>query len=69
MKLKKLVKYFQKNLSPITDKYLSKFEIYCLIKSNKIDDAQIKLDLKKELGFKDDYFEKKLIIYLVILMK
>ena len=58
--IEKACEIFSKNLSPITDNYLSKFEIYCLIKSNKIDDAQIKLDLKKELGFKDDYFEKKL---------
>ena len=58
--IEKACEIFSKNLSPITDKYLSKFEIYCLIKSNKIDDAQIKLDLKKELGFKDDYFEKKI---------
>ena len=47
-------------MTPITDKYLSKFEIYCLIKSDKKDDAQIKFDLKKELGFKDSYFEKKI---------
>ena len=58
--IEKACEIFSKNLSPITDNYLSKFEIYCLIKSNKIDDAQIKLDLKKELGFKDDYFEKKI---------
>ena len=51
---------FSKNLKPLKDKYLSKFNIYCLIHSNKIEEAQIVLDLKKELGFKDKYFEKKI---------
>ena len=59
-KIDKACEIFSKNLTPLTDKYLSKFEIYCLIKSNKKDDAQIKFDLKKELGFKDSYFEKKI---------
>ena len=36
-----------------------KFHIYCLINSNDKDQAQLQLDLKKELGFKDDFFEKK----------
>ena len=31
-----------------------------MIKSNKKDEAQIIFDLKKELGFKDQYFEKKI---------
>ena len=48
-----------KNLEPIRDEYLSKYNIYCLIKLNKNEEAQIILDLKKELGFKDEYFEKK----------
>ena len=57
--IEKACDIFSKNLNPISDKYLSKFEIYCLIKLNKKDEAQIIFDLKKELGFKDDYFEKK----------
>ena len=52
------------NLEPINDNYLSKFNIYCLIKSGKKEEAQIIFDLKKELGFEDEYFEKK-IIYLL----
>ena len=40
--------------------------LYCLINEGRIEEAQLILDLKKELGFKDKYFEKKLIIYLVI---
>ena len=51
---------FKKNLEPINDKYLSKFNIYCLIKLGKKDEAQIIFDLKKELGFKDKYFETKI---------
>ena len=49
-----------KNLKPINDDYLSKFNIYCLIRSNKKDEAQLIFDLKKELGFNDEYFEKKI---------
>ena len=43
----------------ITDDYLSKFNIYCLLNNNRRDDAQLQFDLKKELGFKDIFFEKK----------
>ena len=39
--------------------YLSKFHIYCLINDNKREEAQLQFDLKTELGFKDDFFEKK----------
>ncbi|MDC3007049.1 hypothetical protein OAY86_01670 [Candidatus Pelagibacter sp.] len=52
--------FFSKNIEPIKDEYLSKFNIYCLIVSGKKDEAQINLDLKKELGFKDNYFENKI---------
>ena len=48
------------SLEPINDNYLSKFNIYCLIKSGKKEEAQIIFDLKKELGFEDEYFEKKI---------
>ena len=58
--LKKSCEIFSKNLEPLNDPYLSKFNIYCLIKSEKKDEAQIIYDLKKELGFKDKYFEKKI---------
>tara|TARA_Y100000591_G_C21817055_1_gene691359 strand:- start:15 stop:1787 length:1773 start_codon:yes stop_codon:yes gene_type:complete len=49
-----------KNLEPIEDDYLFKFNIYCLIKLGKKDEAQLIFDLKKELGFDDKYFEKKI---------
>tara|TARA_B100000963_G_scaffold89087_1_gene76656 strand:+ start:122 stop:1885 length:1764 start_codon:yes stop_codon:yes gene_type:complete len=59
-KLKKACDIFSENLEPITDEYLSKFNIYCLINAGKIEEALLILDLKKELGFKDKYFEKKI---------
>jgi hypothetical protein len=58
--LKKSCEIFLKNTEPINDNYLSKFNIYCLFNLDKKNEAQLVLDLKKELGFKDDYFEKKM---------
>ena len=51
---------FSKNSEPISNDYLSKFNIYCLVKNGKKDQAQLIYDLKKELGFNDKYFEKKI---------
>ena len=59
-KLKKACDIFSNNLEPITDEYLSKFKIYCLINEGKPEEALLILDLKKELGFKNRYFEKKI---------
>ena len=59
-KLEKACSIFSLNSKPITNEYLSKFNIYCLINAGKSEEAQLILDLKKELGFKDIYFEKKL---------
>ena len=58
--LDKACNFFEKNLEPIDDQYLSKFNIYCLIVNKKKDEAQIIFDLKKELGFKDKYYENKI---------
>ena len=44
---------------PSDDEYLTKFNIYCLINDNKREEAQLKYDLKTELGFEDPFFEKK----------
>ena len=52
--------FLSKIIEPIKDEYLSKFNIYCLIVLGKKEEAQINLDLKKELGFKDNYFENKI---------
>ena len=53
-------KIFSKINDMIEDNYLSKFKIYCLVNNGKKDEAQLLLDLKKELGFKDKFFEKKM---------
>jgi len=58
--IEKVCEIFSKNFRVINDNYLSKLNIYCLIYLNKKDEAQIIFDLKKELGFKDKYFEKKI---------
>jgi len=58
--IEKACKIFNKIKDPIIDDYLSKFNIYCLIKNDKKEEAQIIFDLKKELGFKDRYFETKI---------
>ncbi len=58
--LQKACEIFSKNLEPLNDDYLSKFNIYCLINNDKKEEAQLILDLKKELGFNDEYFEKKI---------
>ncbi len=57
--LEKSCKILSKISYPTEDKYLSKFNIYCLINENKREEAQLQFDLKTELGFKDTFFEKK----------
>jgi hypothetical protein len=58
--IEKACKIFSKNTKSINDEYLAKFNIYCLIYLEKKDEAQLIFDLKKELGFNDKYFEKKI---------
>ena len=58
--VEKACEIFSKNSKPINDIYLSKFNIYCLISSGKKNQAQLNLDLKKELGFDEKYFERKI---------
>ena len=41
------------------DDYINKFKIYCLIKKNNREEAQLLFDLNSENGFKDDFFENK----------
>ena len=62
--VEKSCEIFSKIKTSIEDEYLSKFNIYCLINNNKKEEAQLLLDLKKELGFKDQFYEKK-ITYLI----
>jgi len=58
--IEKSCKIFSKIKNFIEDDYLSKFNIYCLINNNKTEEAQLLLDLKKELGFNDKFYEKKI---------
>ena len=58
--INKACEIFSEFKSSIQDEYLSKFNIYCLINNNKIEEAQLLFDLKKELGFKDKFYEKKI---------
>ena len=58
--LEKACKLFLENSKVIIDEYLSKFNLYCLINAGRVEEAQLILDLKKELGFNDEYFEKKI---------
>jgi len=58
--VKKSCEIFSKINEPLEDEYLSKFNLYCLINYGKNEEAQLILDLKKELGFKDNYFENKM---------
>jgi len=58
--VKKSCEIFSKINETIEDEYLSKFKIYCLINNNKREEAQLFLDLKKEMGFSDKSYEDKL---------
>tara|TARA_B100000575_G_scaffold231399_1_gene192525 strand:+ start:789 stop:2564 length:1776 start_codon:yes stop_codon:yes gene_type:complete len=57
---KKACEILSKNLDPLENEYLVKFNIYCLVANERIEEAQLLYDLKKELGFKDKYFDKKI---------
>ncbi len=58
--INKSCEIFSKIQSSIEDEYLSKFNIYCLINNKKKEEAQLLIDLKKELGFKDKFYESKI---------
>ncbi len=58
--IKRSCEIFSKIKEPLEDEYLSKFNLYCLINYGKNEEAQLILDLKKELGFLDEYFENKI---------
>ena len=58
--IEKACEIFLQNSEIINDEYLSKFNLYCLINTGRIEEAQLILDLKKELGFNDKYFIKKI---------
>jgi hypothetical protein len=58
--VKKVCEIFSMIEDSIEDDYLSKFNIYCLINTNKKEEAQLLLDLKKELGFENKFYENKI---------
>jgi len=58
--VKKACNFFSKIKDSIQDDYLSKFNIYCLINNNRKEEAQLLLDLKKELGFEEGFYEDKI---------
>ena len=44
----------------INDEYALKIKIYCLVNSNKIEEALLIYELKKEMGLEDNFFESKI---------
>ena len=56
--LQKACKIFDNNLNT-DNKYLVKFNIYCLINENKIEESLMRLDLLQEAGFTDSFFEQR----------
>ena len=44
----------------VQNNYVQKFKIYCLINSDRHEEAQLIFDLLKEGGFKDNFFEDKI---------
>ena len=58
--LGKACEIFSKINEAPEDEYLFKFKLYCLINFQKTDEALMIYDLRKELGFEDEYFEDKI---------
>ena len=44
----------------INNEYALKIKIYCLVNSNKIEEALLIYELKKEMGLEDNFFESKI---------
>ena len=56
---KKACEFLEELNTNFKDNYLTKFSIYCLIYSKKKEQASLRYDLEKELGYEDPFFEKK----------
>ena len=56
---KQACEFLDKLNTNFKDSYLTKFSIYCLIYLKKNEQASIRYDLEKELGYSDPFFEKK----------
>jgi len=44
----------------VQNNYLEKFRVYCLIKDERKNEAQLTLDLMKERGFNEEFFDDKI---------
>ena len=51
--------FLEKINTNFDDSYLTKFSVYCLIYLKKNEQASLRYDLEKELGYDDPFFEKK----------
>ena len=60
---KKACEFLEELNTNFKDNYLTKFSIYCLIYLKKNEQASLRYDLEKELGYKDPFFEKNFNIY------
>ena len=56
---KQACEFLEELNSNFKDNYLTKFSIYCLIYLKKNEQASLRYDLEKELGYNDLFFEKK----------
>ena len=50
----------------VQNDYLDKFQVYCLLNNDREDEAQMLLDLLREKGMKDNFFDNKIIFLLGI---
>ena len=50
-----------KKINYVSDDYIDKFKIYCLINNNKREEAQLLFDLNNETGKIDDFYNNKFI--------
>lgn len=57
--IKEGCKLFEEIKINISETYLEKFKIYCYLNDNRVEEAILYYDLKKELGFQDEFFENK----------
>ena len=55
---KQACEFLEELNSNFNDDYLKKFSIYCLIYLKKNEQASLRYDLEKELGYDDPFFEK-----------
>ena len=57
--IKQACEFLEELNTNFKDNYLTKFSIYCLIYLKKNEQASLRYDLEKELGYSDPFFENK----------